>query len=196
MTETPLLQKLNLPRTAALVAGLMTVTAVVLMGMGRQLWCKCASPVPWSWDVWSMHNSQHVMDPYIFTHMLHGLIFFGALYAVKNWVGPLPRIGIAVALECAWEILENTNMVVNRYRENTASLDYFGDSVINSMSDVLACLGGYAFAASVPGLISVAAFFLSEAVLAWWIRDNLILNVIMLFYPIEAIKEWQTALGG
>lgn len=173
------------------VLAVCAVTAGTLSWMGRVIWCQCGSWVPWSFDTWSLHNSQHLLDPYTFSHVLHGLVFFGAIHLVSR--GRLPRWGlvIAAALEGAWELLENSPVIIDRYRENTISLDYTGDSIANSVSDILACSGGYLFALAVPGWVSWASFALTEVLLVAWIRDSLILNVIMLVYPLDVIKTWQ-----
>ena len=182
------------PKAAGGVALVAVIMAVVLVAMGRVLWCKCGSPVPWSFDTWSMHNSQHIVDPYALSHMLHGVVFFWALKALSRgrWAGA--RWVVAALVEAGWEILENTPLVIDRYRENTASLDYVGDSVANSLADLAFCLLGYGAAAMGPLWASVAGFALLEVVSMLWIRDGLVLNVIMLLYPLDAIKQWQ--MGG
>lgn len=182
------------PGAMGALAGVLLVAAIALRAMGRLWWCKCGQPDLWSWHVWSLHNSQHAIDPYTFTHVLHGLLFYGLFFVLfRNRAGGL-RLALAIALESAWEIAENSNWLINRYREATISLDYFGDSVINSIADILACVAGYALAAVIPVWVSVAVVVLTEVVLMAWIRDSLLLNMLMLLWPIEAIKKWQ--LGG
>lgn len=178
------------------MGGVAAVAAGVLFAMGRVAWCACGSPVPWSWEIWSQHNSQHLLDPYAFTHVLHGVVFAGALFLVLG--GPRrdgSPLGIALAalLEAAWEVLENTPMVIDRYRENTASLDYFGDSVANSVADVGWCALGYVIARRVGWKASLAGFLAVEAVLLLAIRDSLLLNVLMLLWPLDAVRAWQLA---
>ena len=102
------------------------------------------------------------------------------------------RFVLAVVLEAAWEVLENTPMVINRYRAATISLDYFGDSVINSMSDIVAMMVGFWIAYRMPVLLTLAVVVGIEAGLAFYIRDNLTLNILMLIHPIDAVKRWQT----
>lgn len=165
---------------------------VVLLSMGRHVWCECGSPVPWAWDVWSRHNSQHVIDPYAFTHVLHGVAFFGALWLVAGKrVSVVWRAAITAALESAWEILENSPIVIERYRAATISLDYFGDSIVNSVADVGACLFGFWIASKLPWKLSIALFVVTEVVLLFWVRDSLLMNILQLVYPIEAVKTWQ-----
>jgi hypothetical protein len=178
-------------RPAAAVLGVCALTAAVLAGMGRVGWCACASWVPWSFDTWSLHNSQHILDPYTFSHVLHGVVFYGLIHVTTR--GALGRWGLAVAalLEAAWEVLENSPIIIERYRENTISLDYTGDSIANSVADILFCCSGYLAAMVVPVWASWAGFALTELVLLLWIRDSLLLNVIMLVYPLEVLKTWQ-----
>jgi hypothetical protein len=181
---------LNVSETIVVVAA----TALVLRAMGRVGWCKCGSWIPWSWDIWSMHNSQHMIDPYFFTHILHGILFFGALYLLSPPIAERFKFMIAMGVEGCWEIAENTPLIIQRYREATISLDYYGDSIINSIFDILACAIGYGIAARVGlkgSLIYIAA---TELLLLMTIGDCLLLNIIMLVCPIEAIKQWQTPL--
>lgn len=174
--------------TVAIVVVMMTV----LSAMGRVWWCEAGDLVPWSWDIWSRHTSQHLIDPYTFTHILHGVGFYGLLYLVaRRWVPVRGRFLIAIGIEAIWEIAENSTFVIERYREVTISLDYFGDSVLNSLSDVTACGSGFILASLLPAWGSWVFFFGVEALLILWIRDSLIINIIMLLFPIEAIKQWQ-----
>jgi len=175
------------------IVAITAVTGAVLFANGQPLWCECGSYSPWSSEIWSEHNSQHLADPYSFTHVLHGLIFFAMLRAVFGEGRIELRIVLATAAEAAWELVENSKAVIDAYRESTISLDYYGDSVMNVVGDLGAMLLGYAIAAAVPVWASVAGFALTEIFLALWIRDGLILNVIMLTWPIEAIKQWQMA---
>lgn len=169
------------------------IAAVVLAGMGQAWWCSCGSPVPWSWDTWSLHNSQHILDAYSFSHMQHGLVFFGVLALLGDRASIGTKLWAALGFEAAWEVLENTPMVIERYREATISLDYFGDSVANSMSDLAACWLGFEIARRLPWWGTVLLFVVVELAMLWAIHDSLILNVIMLLYPLDAIREWQAA---
>ena len=171
--------------------GIITVAALVLLGMGRIPFCKCGTIAIWSSDVTSNQQSQQLADPYSFTHILHGLGFYLLTWLVaKRWpVGA--RLLLAVALESGWEILENTEFVLDRYRSHTLSYDYYGDSVFNSVGDILAMMAGFWLAAKLPWWGSVAAFILIDSALLFFIRDSLIVNIIMLIHPVEAIKNWQ-----
>ena len=174
---------------------ILAVMALSLYAMAQPLWCAGGEPWLWSGEVWSRHNSQHLLDPYTFSHVSHGLLLAIGLRTVLS--PPTYRrrgFVIAVALEAAWELLENTDVVIRRYRETTMSLDYFGDSVANSIGDLLAMMAGYLAGARMRRRAALAAFLALEAVLALWIRDGVLLNVLMLVAPAEAVKTWQ--LGG
>jgi hypothetical protein len=173
----------------AVVAGM----AAILAAMGRTWWCAAGDTNLWSSEVWSRHNSQHLVDPYTFTHVLHGLVFYALVWlAVGGRVGAVARWWLGFAIEVAWEVLENTDALIERYRGTTVSLDYFGDSVVNSIGDVLAYVAGYWLAGVVPVWASVATFVVVDLALVAWIRDSLVLNVVMLLFPIEALREWQS----
>lgn len=173
------------------VAGIAAAMAAVLLAFGQPLWCACGSAVPWSFDVWTRHNSQHVLDPYALTHVLHGVVLFPVLALALRGDRARWRWPAAALLEAGWEVLENTPMVIERYRANTASLDYSGDSVANSLADLGACLAGFGAAAAMPWWGGVVLFVALEAISLAWIRDSLLLNVLMLTYPVEAVKERQ-----
>lgn len=181
--------------TILLVAGLMAATAASLYAMGRSPICACGYVAFWNGDVNGAGNSQHIADPYSFSHMTHGVLFYGLAWLLGRLrEKPLPLgwgLVLAVGLECAWELVENTPTVIARYRAETVSLGYDGDSILNSMSDIVAMMIGYAAAATLPVVVMVAAVILAEGALAWWIRDNLLLNVLMLLHPVDAIKAWQ-----
>jgi hypothetical protein len=161
---------------------------------GHVWWCQAADYMPWSWDIWTTHNSQHLIDPYSFTHILHGVLEFWLIGLVFRKVPVVWRLLIAVMIEGSWEIAENSTYVINRYREVTISLDYFGDSIINSMSDIICCATGFGIAYKLRFWKSVALFAATEAILIYWIHDSLVINIIMLIYPIEAMRIWQ--MGG
>lgn len=168
-------------------------TAVILWLMGQPLWCKCGGWSPWWWDIWSPHNSQHLIDPYTASHVLHGVIFCGLFFWLPKAVSLNIRFLTAIVLEVGWEILENSPIIIERYRAATIATGYSGDSVINSVADILACAIGYAIAFRLRAPKSLIFFFATELLVLLWVRDCLILNVVMLIYPIEAIKVWQTA---
>lgn len=169
----------------------LAITAAVLRSFGRRWWCACGGWTPWSWEVWSSHNSQHLIDWYSPSHLLHGLIFYALLCGLKRAYAV--RFSLAMALEAGWEMLENSSLIINRYRAVTASLDYFGDSILNSLSDISCCACGFWLAARLPPRWSVAIFVLSEALTTALIRDGLLLNILMLVAPSESVRAWQMA---
>jgi hypothetical protein len=174
----------------------LSLAAVALMTAalcfeGRIWWCQHGDSAIYINDAWSTHTSQHFLDPYSFTHILHGVMFFWIAALVfsrrsANW-----RFLIAVIAEAGWEILENSNFIIEKYRENTASLDYFGDSIANSIGDVLCCAAGFWIAYKLGRWKSLAFFVVVEIVLLLWVRDSLVLNIIMLLYPFDGLKHWQ-----
>ena len=166
--------------------------ALILHLQGRIWWCKLGDYSIYINEAWnSSHTSQHFFDPYTFTHVLHGVMFFWLALLVFSRLGAAWQFFSAIILEGAWEILENSNYIIEKYRENTASLDYFGDSIFNSLGDVLACAIGFLIAHKLGWWKSLAFFLAVEIVLLIWIRDGLLLNILMLIYPLEAVKNWQ-----
>ncbi len=167
------------------------ITAAILYFMGQPLWCSCGSWRPWSWDIWSSHNSQHILDPYTFTHVLHGVLLCGILYWLPSSLSERFRLLTAVVLESGWEIFENCPIIIERYRAATISKDYFGDSIANSVTDIVACVIGYQLAFHLRTTKSVVFFAATEVSLLFVMRDCLILNVLMLVWPLDSVREWQ-----
>ena len=178
-----------------LVAALALVGTVYgLHVQGRPWLCTCGYLLAWSGEPSSSDTSQHLSDPYSFTHVLHGFAFYAILAWTAASLPPSWRLSIAVALEGIWEIVENSDFVIRRYREGTAALGYEGDAIVNSLGDMAACGLGFALAYRLGARRTLAVFVATEVVLLAWIRDSLLLNVLMLVYPIEAIKAWQSGL--
>ena len=175
----------------AIAVLVVAVTAVLLLAMGRPLVYRHGPVRLWSGDVQSDQNSQQLADPYSLTHVTHGVLLFW-LVGLGGRVRIGTRVVLAIVLECAWEAFENTDLVIRRYRATTLALGYYGDSVLNVIGDVLAAAGGCLLAASLPVWPVIAGVVLLEGILAFWIRDNLTLNVLMLLRPIEAVRRWQT----
>ena len=170
------------------------VSTVLLVWQGRVWWCQAGDYSPWAWNIWSTHNSQHIIDPYAFTHVLHGVLEFWLIGLVFRRMPLSWRLFIAVLIESTWEVAENSSYIIERYRTVTLSLDYFGDSIINSLADIFCCATGFAIAYKLKFWKSLALFLATEAILIVWIRDSLLINIVMLIYPIEALKAWQ--MGG
>ena len=181
------------PALFACVA-IVIVATIVLLAMGQVPICKCGYVKAWHSVVASSENSQHLSDWYTFSHVIHGFAFYGLLWLTgRRWPLGL-RLVAAVFVESAWEVFENTDLVINRYREATISLDYYGDSVLNSVSDILAMMAGFLLASRLPIGAVVAATVVMELGVASAIRDNLALNILMLIYPLDAVRRWQ--MGG
>ena len=167
------------------------VAAVELRLQGRFWTCACGRVLVWTGDAWSSETSQQLFDPYTFTHLLHGFAFCGLLALAAPRVSAHWRFCLAIACECVWEIVENTNFVINRYREATAALGYTGDTVVNSVGDIVACGVGFWVARTLGWKRTIIAFVVVELVLLAWIRDSLLLNVVMLLHKSDAIRAWQ-----
>ena len=177
-----------------LILAIVALMVFQLFYQGRLWWCRDDSYTLWSGAVLSRHNSQHLFDPYTFTHVLHGVLYFWIISLIFKRMPLIWRLWLAISVECAWEVLENTNLVIERYRAVTISLDYFGDSIANSLGDVLSCAVGFVIAQKLKLWWSLALFIVTESILLFWIHDSLLLNIVMLVYPIEAIKTWQMNL--
>ena len=170
---------------------ILAVTAAMQLAMGRVPIAADGTIRFWVGEVNSSGNSQHLMDWYTPSHIVHGVIFYALLWPLRHRVPLGGRAVLAMLIEAVWEIAENTDAVIRHYREATISLDYFGDSVLNSQTDMLAMLLGFLLAAWLPAWASIALVLAAELFVGWVIRDNLTLNILMLLSPLESVKAWQ-----
>lgn len=171
---------------------------IILLGMHRPPICPCGTIRLWQGAVESAENSQQISDWYSFSHIIHGFLFYGAAHLIWRRFGfsalsPIWALALAVLVEGSWEILENSPIIIDRYRSVTVSFGYSGDSVLNSAADMGFMALGFVLAARMPGTMTVATALLFEMFTLFMIRDNLTLNVLMLAAPIEAVREWQAA---
>ena len=185
--------KSNLPHVSQVVAnGLVLLSVVVVLrAEGRMFICTCGHFALWTSDTCSSNTSQQLLDPYSFTHVLHGFLFFWLIALLFRRMSSGWQVSLALLLEGAWEIFENTRFVIDKYRTETAALGYTGDTIVNSLGDITCAFVGFMIARQLGLRRSLIVFVLVEIFLIVWIRDSLLLQILMLVRPVEAIKVWQ-----
>jgi len=175
----------------------LTALALVLVTMAIEAWMGRSWLGPdgrFGWletDIWSSSQSQRVFDPYTFSHILHGVLFYAGLWLVARRAPVSTRFLLAVALEAAWEVMENSPFIIDRYRAVTIAQGYIGDSILNSVSDIVMAAIGFVIAWRLSVVRSIVFVVVTELVLLVLIRDNLTLNIIMLVWPVDGIRAWQ-----
>lgn len=186
-------RSLSVPACLGVGAAILALASSVELAMGRKIWGVSGQPGLWAGEVNSPHNSQYLTDPYSFSHLTHGILLYGLTWLLARRSPVRKRALIAMLLEAGWEMIENSSMVIDRYRTATISQHYYGDSVMNSMCDILTCMVGSMIAAVLPTRLTIVTVFVLEIGLALWIRDGLLLNIVMLIHPFAAIRAWQSA---
>ena len=172
-------------------AAIVMLQVVIMYWMGRIPICECGYVKLFEPVATGPGNSQHLADWYTPSHIIHGFLFYGLAHLVLRRRPIAARMLLALVIEVGWELLENSPIIIDRYRTATISLDYYGDSILNSVADVAAMMLGFWLAARAPIAVTIALFLVFEAFVGYMIRDNLLLNILMLVYPVEWIRAWQ-----
>ena len=173
------------------IVAVLMISTYLLRSEGRLWICSCGQFLIWAGKVCSSNNSQQFLDPYSFTHVLHGFLYCWLVAWIFSRLSPAWRLWLAVTVAALWEVFENSNFIIQRYRADTASLGYQGDTIVNSFGDMLCAVVGFMIAERLGFRRSLVLFLALELVLIVWIRDSLLLEILILIHPVNAIKTWQ-----
>jgi hypothetical protein len=173
------------------LGGVLCAMTIQLRLLGRLWLCACGHIAAWVSDANSPETSQQLFDPYSLTHVLHGFMFFGAVHLLRPHLGKAWKMVAALSVEALWEVIENTPFIIERYRSETVSIGYTGDTILNSFGDIAACALGAVVARQLGWGKTLVLAAMIEAALLVTIRDSLLLNIIMLIYPVDALRVWQ-----
>ena len=175
----------------AVVGGLMLVQAITLHLLGRVWICTCGTVRLWVGDMHSSELSQQILDWYTPSHIIHGMIFYGLLHLLMPRLPVLTRLAIAVGVEVAWEIAENSPPVIAEYRKQATAAGYVGDSILNSLMDTVSMMTGFALAFLLPWRVTVALAVIAEITTGLLVHDNLTLNILNFIHRFPAVEAWQ-----
>ncbi len=179
-------------KQAALITGVIIITVAALLHRAGRIWTSASGHILlWVGGASGPEDSQQLADWYSASHFIHGILFFGFLYLFRRYLSVPTRFIIAVLIESGWELLENSPLIIDRYRAATIAIGYTGDSVLKSISDITFMALGFVFARYVPVWVAAAAVVFLELLAGYVIHDNLLLNIVMLVYPLDAIRAWQ-----
>jgi hypothetical protein len=178
--------------TVAIVILLLVLQYFQLHAMGQPTICTCGYVRIWYGGIATSENSQHLIDWWTYTHVMHGIVLYLLLWLLVPRMPVWGRLLVAVGLEVGWEIFENTPLIINRYRQGALALGYSGDSIVNSLADTVAAISGFGIAAVAPSRALAVGVVLAELLSAYLIRDNLVLNIVQLIHPTEVVSRWQS----
>lgn len=177
---------------AFLIVTIILVTVASLLHTAGRIWISASGEIMlWVGGAGSPEDSQQLSDWYSASHFIHGILFFGFLYLFRRYLSVPARLIIAVIIESGWELLENSPLIIDRYRATTIAIGYTGDTILNSLSDIAFMMFGFFFARYVPVWVAVVTVIFLELLAGYVIHDNLFLNVLMLIYPVDAVRVWQ-----
>jgi len=184
-------QRLSVGTCLAAGATFIAIQAIILFAMGRAPICACGYVKLWGGIASGPEISQHLTDWYTYSHVVHGIGFYFLLWLIAPRTPVAIRFILALAFEVSWEIVENTSFIIERYRQSAIAQGYFGDSIVNSVADTLACAFGFLIARTIPAWGTAVLAIFVELLLLYMVRDNFTLNVIQLIHPTEVISHWQ-----